>query len=200
MTKVERDTRIQRWQAQKDAIRDARTTAMLARQLWPMDADDELYGKVEVLMQRLRGAGQIDAARYISVYAHGAAWRKFNALTGFQMWGDVQCSGWWQDAQHALSTAQVAVDDARRCLRLAWGLGPTDAMLRTLDAHYWLAHDTANNLWDMCIALPDVNDMSNKYYMDELRAQFRSKIDSLVEAKDDLVTWAAGQGHTILRK
>lgn len=200
MTKVERDTRIQRWQAQKDAIRDARTTAMLARMLWPYTADDELHGKVEILIMRLRNVGQIDAAQYIAAHAHNAAWRKVKHIYLDRDYGDVTQSRWWQAVEKALLTAQAVDDSTRGCLRLAQRLGPTDAMLRTLDAHYWLAHDTANNLWDMCIALPDVNNLDNIDYMDGLRTQFRSQIDSLVEAKDDLVTWAAWHGHTILRK
>lgn len=200
MTKADRDTRIQRWQAQKDAIRDARTTALLARMLWPQEVDDELHGKAEGLIMRLRGAGQIDAARYIAAHAYNAAWRKVKHIYHNRDYGYVAQAGWWQDAQHALSTTQAVIDSTRDCLRLARGLGPTDAMFRTLEAHYWLAHDTENDLRDMYDALPDVNNLDNIDYMDELRAQFRSKIDALVEAKDDLETWAAEQGHTIRRK
>lgn len=197
MTEKERTERLARAQARQAAIRDARRTAQLARLLWPQGAEDELHGKVEVLTAVLRRAGQDDAARQIAASAHPAAWRKHKHTHHVHDNGDVTQAAWWRTAKEFDTTAFEIKGVAKRILRMATKTGPTAATLRLLDAAYWAAHDMAVEVESAQMEIP--NTCADRDGVLALFQGLEDWYDTLVEAKDDLVTWADVHGHEIIR-
>lgn len=197
MTAQERNDRIQRVGAQQAAIRDARRTAQLARLLWPQAAEDELHGKVEVLTAVLRRAGQDDAARRIAASAHPAAWRKVKHTHHVHDDGDVTQAQWWRTAESAEDAACETALVAKRILRMAEKIGPTDATLRLVDAAYWAAYDMAGDVESAQHGIPYT--CAEKDGVLALFQSLEDWYDTLTEGKDDLVTWADAHGHTITR-
>lgn len=194
---TEQDDRIQRVKAQQAAIRDARRTAQLARLLWPQGAEDELHGKVEVLTAVLRRAGQDDAARRIAASAHPAAWRKVKHTHHVHDDGDVTQAQWWRAAGKVALAAFETGSVAKRILHMAEEIGPTGATLRMVDAAYWAAYDIAGELESAQHEIP--NTCAGKDGVLELFQGLEHRYDTLMEVKDDLVTWANGHGHEITR-
>lgn len=197
MTEKECTERLARAQAQQDAIRRARETAQLTRLLWPQGAEDDLHGKVEILTQRLRAAGQDDAARQIAASAHPAAWRKVRHTQHVHDDGDVTQAQWWRAAEAAEDAACETSLVAKQILRMAAKTGPADATLRLVDAAYWAAYDMAVEVESAQHEIPYT--CADR---DGVLALFQGLEDwynTLVEAKDDLVTWADVHGHEIIR-
>lgn len=196
MTEKKRTERLARAQAQEDAIRAARKTAQLARLLWPRDAEDELHGKVEVLTSRLRRAGQDAAAQTVTQSAHNAAWRKHKHTHHVSDTGDVTQADWWRHAWTAQQAETPMVRIARQALRTADITGATDATLRLIDAAYWAAKDTLDEIEDAQGEIPCIKDNDDVLLLFQ---HMEECAESLQAAKDELVTWADEHGHTITR-
>lgn len=183
--------------AQKDAIRRARETAQLARMLWPKDAEDDLHGKVEILTQRLRNAGQYIVANKIEVSAHTAAWRKVKHTQHIADPGDVTQAGWYRDAQAAQKAAEGAVRIARQVLWLAEDIiGDTDAARRLINAAYWAAKDLQETTED---AQEEISCIDSSDETILLFQQMGEWAERLQDAKDDLVAWADAHDYMITR-
>lgn len=195
MTEKERTERLARAQAQKDAIRAARKTAQLARLLWPRDAEDELHGKVEVLTSRLRRAGQEAAAQTVTRDAHNVAWRKHKHLYHISDAGDVTQADWWRHAWTVQQAETPMVRIARQALRTADITGASDATLRLIDAAYWAAKDTLDEIEDAQGEIPCIDNDDVLF----LFHQMEEVKERLQDAKDELVTWAEAHNYTITR-
>lgn len=198
MTEKERKERLARAQAQQDAIRRARETAQLTRLLWPQDAEDDLHGKVEILTQRLRAAGQTGAAWQVATNAHTSAWRKVKHTRHISDPGDVTHAWWYESAQTARLDAEAAVCaalQAHRIARSAEECGASDAVCSLVSAAYWVAVEVADRAEFSQEQLPcfDNDDVLS------LHRTVGEWIGCLQAAKDDLVAWAKANDYTITR-
>lgn len=189
MTGKERTERLARAQAQQDAIRRARETAQLTRLLWPQGAEDDLHGKVEILTQRLRAAGQTDAARQVAANAHPAAWRKVKHTQHISDEGDLTQAPWWQNAC-------ARREDAKQVLLVAAaaiGLGRKELV----DAAYWAATDILDAVGDAQYEIPYT--CSDRDGVLPLWHDLADLQEELQCSKDDLVSWAEAHDYTITR-
>lgn len=189
MTGKERAERLARAQAQQDAIRRARETARLARLLWPRGEEDDLHGKVEILTQRLRAAGQTDAAQQVAANAHRAAWRKVKHTQHIADEGDLTQAPWWQNA---IACMEYAVD-VRFAASPAARLGRKDLV----DAAYWAVEDTLDELETAQDGIPC--SCADRSHVWGLMRGIADEEFELQHIKCDLVAWAEAHDYTITR-
>lgn len=193
--------RIARAEQARQAIRMEHTTAQAVRALWPTD-DDQLHSKVERVQQALTRLGKEEAAHHIGAAAHGAAWRKQKRLlvqihgrTHGKPYedGDMTQADWWRSATDLAEAAITTALIAEQTILLANKTGPTASTLRLIDAAYWAAKDTTDDLWDAQGDIPPCTEALGLFTRLEIRA------NRLEVAMDELVTWADANGHTITR-
>lgn len=162
-----------------------------------MTEQDDRIQRAKAQQAAIRDAGQDDAARRIAASAHPAAWRKVKHTHHVHDDGDVTQAQWWRTAESAEDAACETALVAKRILRMAEKIGPTDATLRLVDAAYWAAYDIAGELESAQHEIP--NTCAEKDGVLELFQGLEHRYDTLMEVKDDLVTWANGHGHEITR-
>lgn len=196
MTEKERAERLACAQAQKDAIRNARKTAQLARLLWPQAAEDDLHGKVEILQRRLAIAGQDAAAEMVASYAHSAAWRKVKHTQHISDEGDITQASWYKAGKTALKGVRGAVDVVNAVLDMASDIGDTDGVRRLVNAAYWAAKEMKESAEDSQADIPRIDDEGDAC---DLHSTLSACIDDLQDAKDFLIHWVEDHDCTITR-
>ena len=177
-----------------------RRTAQATRALWPTDAD-QLHGKVERVQQALTRLGKAETARQIGA-AHGAAWRKQKRILiqthgrshGLPYTdGDMTQADWWRAATDLAEAAITTALIAEQAALLASKAGPTSPALRLIDAAYWAAKETLDDIWDKQGDIPPCTEALGLF------TKLESRANRLEVAKDELVTWADANDHTITR-
>lgn len=184
----------------RQAMQADRRTAQATRALWPTDAD-QLHSKVERVQQALTRLGKEETARQIGA-AHGAAWRKQKRILiqangrshGLPYTdGDMTQAYWWRVATDLAEAAITTALIAEQTILLANKTGPAAATLRLIDAAYWAAKDMNDDLWEAQGNIPPCTEALGLF------TKLESRANRLDVAKDELVTWADANGHTITR-